>query len=59
MGLDCVALLDGLQYMAFFLFLILQAPLYAAAINGHSAVVEIFLKAGADVNKVYHLRNKF
>ena len=30
----------------------LQTPLYAAAQNGHIAVVEILVKAGADVNKV-------
>ena len=29
-------------------------PLYAAAENGHTAVVEILVKAGADVNKVSH-----
>ena len=34
--------------------LILQNPLYAAAQNGHTAVVEILLKAGASVNKVSH-----
>ena len=28
-------------------------PLYAAAENGHTAVVEILVKAGADVNKVH------
>ena len=32
----------------------LQAPLYAAAENGHISVVEMLLKAGADVNKVSH-----
>ena len=32
----------------------LQSPLYGAAVNGHIAVVEMLLKAGADVNKVSH-----
>ena len=32
----------------------LQTPLYGAAGNGHTAVVEILLKAGADANKVSH-----
>ena len=33
----------------------LQAtPLYAAAKKGHTAVVEILVKAGADVNDVNH-----
>lgn len=31
---------------------ILQSPLYVAAVNGHTAVVEILLKAGAVVNTV-------
>ena len=30
----------------------LQTPLYSAARNGHTAVVEMLLKAGADMNKV-------
>ena len=29
-------------------------PLYAAAQNGHTAVVEILVKAGAGVNNVSH-----
>ena len=32
----------------------LQTPLFGAAENGHTAVVEILLKAGADANKVSH-----
>ena len=31
-----------------------KTPLYAAAQNGHTAVVEILVKAGADVNEVSH-----
>ena len=30
-------------------------PLYVAAENGHTAMVEILVKAGADVNKVSHV----
>ena len=33
---------------------ILQSSLFAAAKNGHTVVVEMLLKAGADVNKVSH-----
>ena len=32
----------------------LQTPLYGAAEYGHTAVVEILLKAGADVMMVRH-----
>ena len=32
----------------------LQTPLYGAAENGHTAVVEMLLRAGADMNKVSH-----
>ena len=32
----------------------LQTPLCSAAEKGHTAVVEILLKAGADANKVSH-----
>ena len=42
------------MYYTCFSSLILQNPLYAAAQNGHTAVVEILLKAGASVNKVSH-----
>ena len=33
-----------------------MTPLYGAAQNGHAAVVEILVKAGADLNKVSHVR---
>ena len=32
----------------------LQTPLYGTAENGHIAVVEMLLKAGADMDKVSH-----
>ena len=32
----------------------LQTPLYGAAVNGHTAVVEMLLRAGAGMNKVSH-----
>ena len=32
-----------------------ETPLYVAAENGHTAVVEILVKAGTDVNKVSHV----
>ena len=33
----------------------LQTPLYVASENGHTAVVEVLVKAGADVGKVSHV----
>ena len=33
----------------------LQTPLYGAAANGHTAVVEMLLRAGADMNNVSDL----
>ena len=35
-----------------FLFHVIQTSLYVAASKGHTAVVEMLLKAGVDVNKV-------
>ena len=32
----------------------IQSPLYAAASNGHTTVVDLLLIAGADANKVSH-----
>ena len=34
----------------------LQPPLYAAAENGHAAVVDVLMKAGADANIVVNIK---